>query len=128
MKRANPDLQTDLAKRLFGARVRVLRERDGRTQEALAEAVGLQPATVSQIENGHEAPRFASIVRLAQALGEPVESLFAFDTVGAPDKDHARATRELLRLLRDQPPDVVRTVTVQARALTKLLARRDGAA
>jgi transcriptional regulator with XRE-family HTH domain len=111
------------AQRHFGARVKAVREQGGWRQDALAAAVGLSQQSLSQIETGRAAPRFATIVKLAAALEVPIESLFAFDTVGPADREHARAVRELLQLLRDQPAEVVTTLARQAKPLVALAGR-----
>jgi transcriptional regulator with XRE-family HTH domain len=123
MRKAAADPEVDEARRLLGRRIQALRKLDGRTQEQLAEALDLTGQSISEIENGHEAPRFATLVKIARELGEPLESFFAFDTLGPRDKEHQRAVRDLLRLLRDQPPEVVRTLTQQAKPLIALVGR-----
>lgn len=117
------------ARRLFGARLRIVRQQAGLTQRKLAEAVGLEEKAISKMENANEAPRFNNLVLIASVLDVPMEEFFAFDTVGAHDKAHHRAIRDLLRLLKDQPAAVVETLTRQAKPLIALAgtASSDGA-
>ena len=48
----------------------------GLTQADLAERVGVSRKTVNTVENGVFVPSTVLALRLAKALGEPVESLF----------------------------------------------------
>ncbi len=52
----------------FGARLREARKRCAWTQSDLAERSHVDRATISLIENGHEAPRADTVLRLAEAL------------------------------------------------------------
>jgi putative transcriptional regulator len=60
-----------LANRLHDARA----ER-GLTQAALAELVGVSRKTINTVENGVFIPSTLLALKLARALGEPVEALF----------------------------------------------------
>ncbi len=52
----------------FGARVRELRLEAGMTQEALAEASGLHPTFISNVERGYRVPTLPTVVRVARGL------------------------------------------------------------
>jgi len=62
----------------FGKRIRVLRKRKGMTQEQLAEAADISVDFLSLVERGVNAPSFATLERLADALGVPEKDLFEF--------------------------------------------------
>jgi putative transcriptional regulator len=49
------------------------------TQEALADRVGVTRKTINTIENGHFVPSTVLALRLAAALGVPVEALFRLE-------------------------------------------------
>jgi putative transcriptional regulator len=53
------------------------RERLGLTQAALAERVGVSRKTINTVENGVFVPSTVLALKLAAALGRPVEALFA---------------------------------------------------
>jgi transcriptional regulator with XRE-family HTH domain len=53
----------------FGAAVRTLRIQRGWTQDDLADAAGLQPTYVSDVERGERRPGLPNQGRLAAALG-----------------------------------------------------------
>ncbi len=57
-------------------RLRRARERAGLTQTELAERVGVSRQMVSSAEAGRHTPAVDTALRMAQALGEPVEELF----------------------------------------------------
>lgn len=64
-----------MAERL-GNRLRALRAERDLTQAALAELVGVSRKTINTIENGVFVPSTLLALKLARALGEPVETLF----------------------------------------------------
>jgi putative transcriptional regulator len=57
-------------------RVRELREARNLTQAHLAELVGVSRKTVNTVENAVFVPSTVVALKLARALGEPVEALF----------------------------------------------------
>ena len=54
-----------------------LREAHGLTQAQLAELIGVSRKTINTVENGVFVPSTVIALRLAAALGEPVEALFS---------------------------------------------------
>jgi len=65
-----------LADRLSN-RVRIAREAKGLTQAQLADLIGMSRKTVNTVENGVFIPSTVVALKLARALGEPVERLFS---------------------------------------------------
>jgi transcriptional regulator with XRE-family HTH domain len=63
-------VQGSLARRL-----RVLRAERGFTLREAAQEIGIRPATLSQMEQGHTHPRDITLSRVAKAYGVPVVSL-----------------------------------------------------
>jgi putative transcriptional regulator len=55
------------------------RARLGWTQAELAERVGVSRKTINTVENGVFVPSTILALKLAAAIGKPVESLFALD-------------------------------------------------
>lgn len=55
------------------------REARGLTQAALAEQVGVSRKTVNTVENGVFVPSTLLALKLAAALGQPVEELFRIE-------------------------------------------------
>ena len=58
-------------------RVREAREAKGWTQAQLAERIGVSRKTVNTVENAVFVPSTVIALKLAAALGEPVERLFS---------------------------------------------------
>jgi len=59
----------------FGERVREVRLERDMTQEALAEAAGLHPTFVSNVERGYRVPTLVTVLRLAMGLGVEPDKL-----------------------------------------------------
>lgn len=65
-------------------RVRELRAgHAGMTQQGLADAVGVSRQTVNAIESGRYSPSLEVALKIARALGEPVERVFRLSSDAA---------------------------------------------
>jgi putative transcriptional regulator len=60
----------------LGNRLYALRAERGLTQAALAELVGVSRKTINTVENGVFVPSTLLALKLAKALGRPVEEIF----------------------------------------------------
>ena len=60
-------------------RVREAREAKGLTQAELADRVGVSRKTINTVENGIFIPSTLLALKLARALGRPVEELFSLE-------------------------------------------------
>jgi putative transcriptional regulator len=60
----------------LGNRLNAFRAERGLTQAALAEAVGVSRKTINTVENGVFVPSTLLSLRIARALGRPVEEVF----------------------------------------------------
>jgi putative transcriptional regulator len=58
-------------------RVREVRELRNLTQAQLAELIGVSRKTINTVENAVFVPSTVIALKLARALGEPVEALFS---------------------------------------------------
>jgi len=73
------------SERAIGGRVRSARKRLGMRVSALAEAVGLSPAVIENIEGGRKPDlNISEVLNLALALGVP--PVFLLAPIGAPNK------------------------------------------
>jgi transcriptional regulator with XRE-family HTH domain len=63
-------------RRLFGKRLRELRNERGWSQEKLAEAAGMSRYTVYRVENGDNSLLLDRVFDLCDALGVPALELF----------------------------------------------------
>jgi putative transcriptional regulator len=67
-----------MAERLGNALLALRTER-GLTQAALAEMVGVSRKTINTVENGVFVPSTLLALKLARALGRPVEEIFSLE-------------------------------------------------
>lgn len=73
---AAPTTSARAVRELLARNVRLLRQARGLTQEALADAVGLRQAHISEIEAGKVNVALDNIGAIAEGLGVPVMRLF----------------------------------------------------
>lgn len=62
----------------LGTKIRELRRRDGRTQEALAQALGVTSQAVSRWESGGSCPDISLIPSIANYFGVTIDELFGY--------------------------------------------------
>ncbi len=67
---------TDSIQKSFGRVVREARERNGWSQERLAEAADLNRSYLGEVERGVVSPSLSTIAKLAVALGQTPSLLF----------------------------------------------------
>jgi transcriptional regulator with XRE-family HTH domain len=86
----------------FGARVRAARERQGRSQKWLAEALGSRygipwhPTTAGKVESGERPVKLTEALAVAQALGMLLEDLvYEHESAVRHDQGVHRAVAEL---------------------------------
>ena len=74
----------------FGTMLKAMREKAGLSQAALAERAGLSVRNIQNWEQGHRIPRAQVLLRLARAVGVPVEQLLSgiggTESLSAPAK------------------------------------------
>ena len=75
--------------KVFGKRIKELRERKKLTPERLAEKVGLDLQTISRIETGYYFTSFENLEKLANALDVTMADLFNFG--------HLKTKEELIK-------------------------------
>ena len=66
-------------KSLLGKRLRELRKRRNITQEKLSELVSVDPATISNIENGKNYPAMNNLENIIDVLGVSYAEVFDFE-------------------------------------------------
>ena len=64
----------------LGARIRVVRARQGISQRELAEKAGVTPSSISQVEKNQIFPSLPALFRLAEGLSVPVGAFFEGQT------------------------------------------------
>jgi len=88
--------------RLVGQRVALIRRDRGWTQEQLAEAIEIEPVSLSRLETGHRALSLSTLNLIAEALGTGLGDLLDIER-DVPEPEHAPDEAELLRLYRSLP-------------------------
>jgi len=80
-----------------GRRVARARKDRGFTEERLAEAVGIEPVTLSRLETGDRALSLSTLDAIARTLAVPVDDLLDVERK-LPESKHSPDESELLRL------------------------------
>lgn len=95
-------------KKLLGKRVKELRKRKGFTQEKLAEIVGVEPASICNIENGYNYPSFQNLEKILKVLDSTFLDAFMFEQ----HKDPQDLVKEIVNLLELYPDKVKDTYKI----------------
>lgn len=99
-----------------GRRVGLARRDRGWTQEALAEAIGIEAVTLSRLETGHRALSLTTLSRIGDTLGVSLGDLLDVDrSIPAPEQSPEEA--ELLRLFGGLAPSARDAVLRMVREL-----------
>ena len=101
---------------MTGERIRTLREKNGMTQEALAQIIGMSQNTVARWEREELAPRGTSLAKLAKALN--TTSTYLLDETDNP----APQTRNP----NNDPPAQERSVIEKNRGRNLMYTFKDG--
>ena len=67
-----------------GKRLKELRKQAGKTQEQVAEAVGLEPGTISQIERGAKGMSIDSLLMFSEIYGVSTDYILKGDETMTP--------------------------------------------
>ena len=84
-------------KRAVGKRIKIVRQRNGLTQDQLAEQVGLSPKYISGIERGVENPTMDILLRVAKALEVEPYDLFLFGESEESEKALRKGIEKMVR-------------------------------
>ena len=71
---------------LIGKKIRSLRKQSGFTQEQFSEKIGIEPAPLSNIENGKNYPNNDTLEKLSDALSLRPYELYMFDYYRSKDE------------------------------------------
>ena len=84
-------------KRAVGKRIKIVRQRNGLTQDQLAEQVGLSSKYISGIERGVENPTMDILLRVAKMLGVEPYDLFLFGESEESEKALRKGIEKMVR-------------------------------
>lgn len=121
------------SEKVFGASVKLFRNLLGISQETLAERAQLHRTYISDLENGARNPSLKTIIRLAQALGVSISTLFPSELeYQGSEGNGGKATDQhfaSILLVEDSDDDIELTLESfrQARFANRIHVVRDGA-
>lgn len=115
MQHKKAEKSKEFSGRKIGQRVREIRESLGLTQRALAEASGLTPQAITQIETEKRQPSGITLIALSQGLDISLDSLVGLPTSKYPhdilkDADVMALAEKIARMppeLREEVKDFV---------------------
>ena len=107
----------------LGESIRKIRQAKGISQGEMQKRTGILRSYLSRVENGHTVPSFATLQRLAGAMGVTLSDFFSSDgksgaAIGAGDAggEYVRELRSLLpQLTPEQRQQLLETVKQMAR-------------
>ena len=109
-----------------GARIRVLRQQKGWTQEELGARADLDFTTVGGAERGTKSLSLNSLARIAQALEVDLAWLVRGQETTAGTTETERLAEELLGLVRDLPAEELQHVLELVRTSRSYMKPRGG--
>ena len=68
-------------KKNLGKKIQKLRKSKKITQEELAETIGIEPKSISRIENGNTYPSAETLCSIAKTLNVDIYELFVFNEI-----------------------------------------------
>ena len=89
-------------KQLLGKRLRELRKRKGISQEKLAEYINVEPATISNIENGKNYPSMINLENIIKVLNVSFIEVFDFEHKNSNDN----LIQQIDEILKNNPDKV----------------------
>ena len=84
-------------KKKLGQNIQNLRKQNKITQEKFAEVIGIDPKSVSRIENGNFYPSAETLTAIAKALNVDIYELFVFNN----DIPYSQMKNEIISALDD---------------------------
>lgn len=94
-------------KTLLGLRIREIRKQNKLTQEQLAEKIGIEIPSLSNIENGKNYPNSETIEKIANGLNIPIFKLFIFEHLKEPD---SKKMLQEINLILEKNPKLLKTI------------------
>jgi transcriptional regulator with XRE-family HTH domain len=85
-------------KKMFGKKLKAIREAKGLTQQELADLINLQPNTIGQIEIGYRAVSFNTLEAIAEKLNVSFYELFDFEEIKTTNSLMTSLMREIANL------------------------------
>ena len=104
----------------FAHRIQTLRKQKNIRQDHFADLVNVSKDTMSNIERAKTIPRLDTVLRIAENLDVEVYELFQMHDIPTNDKEKLKILNEIVKLLSDQPDDILKFSLKQTKELIKL--------
>lgn len=86
----------DIKKLLIGKKIKEIRKKYNLTQENFCEQIGIEPSSLSNIENGKSFPSMLTVLRIMEKLGASPEDFFNYEYLKS-EKDLELEMIEIIR-------------------------------
>lgn len=97
MLNKNKGLEMDNDKFLIGKKIKEIRKKNNLTQENFCEQIGIEPSSLSNIENGKSFPSMQTVLRIMEKLGATPADFFDFEYL----KDEKVLESEMFEIIRN---------------------------
>ncbi len=85
-------------KKLLGTKIQKLRKQRNLTQDVFSEMIGIEPASLSKIENGTFFPALPNFIKMAEAFGIEPNDLLDVEHL----KDDEKLEEEMIAIIKRQ--------------------------
>ena len=89
----------DKDKILIGRKIKEIRKKNNLTQENFCEQIGIEPSSLSNIENGKSFPSMQTVLRIMEKLSATPDDFFNFEYL----QDEALLEEEIIEIIKNQP-------------------------
>ncbi len=97
MLNKNKGLDMDNDKILIGKKIKEIRKKNNLTQENFCEQIGIEPSSLSNIENGKSFPSMQTVLRIMEKLGAKPVDFFDFQYF----KDEKALETEMFEIIKN---------------------------
>lgn len=97
MLNKNKGLEMDNDKFLIGKKIKEIRKKNNFTQETFCEQIGIEPSSLSNIENGKSFPSMQTVLRIMEKFGATPTDFFDFEYL----KDEHILESEMFDIIRN---------------------------
>lgn len=88
-------------KKLFGLKIKEVRKKSGLTQEKFCEQIGIEPTSLSNIENGKSFPSMQTILTIFKVFSVLPQDFFEVDYLQKSEK----LEEEIINIIKKQPSE-----------------------
>ncbi len=91
----------DNRKKLIGEKIKEIRKKNNLTQDKFSEQIGIEPPSLSNIENGKSYPSMQTILNIMDKFNTAPQEFFDFQYL----KTEAELEKEIFEIIKKQPYD-----------------------